>query len=143
MAINPKSGRLRTTALVVQSDFYPEMFLGTSRRDNYNLWGFPGGKTEDEEHVIACAQRELTEETGLIALDMDLIDVRPYDNPVNGLAEEVWLYQVVRWRGELYTDAESMAKKEGLVRWITAKELLEGTFAEYNEAILRQYYGLA
>ena len=38
------------------------------------LWGFPGGRIERGETVFAAAERELAEETGLIATPIRLLD---------------------------------------------------------------------
>lgn len=44
------------------------------RRDNY-CWGYPGGSVELDEEVENAAKRELFEETGLIAHDLELFGV--------------------------------------------------------------------
>lgn len=44
------------------------------RRDNH-CWGYPGGSVELDEEVENAAKRELFEETGLIAHDLELFGV--------------------------------------------------------------------
>ena len=44
------------------------------RRDNY-CWRYPGGSVELDEEVENAAKRELFEETGLIAHDLELFGV--------------------------------------------------------------------
>ena len=50
-----------------------EILLG-KRTDNH-LWGYAGGSVELEETVEECAMRELREETGLIADEMEFFMV--------------------------------------------------------------------
>lgn len=40
-------------------------------RDSYRNWGFPKGHLEEEEQPYAAAMREVQEETGLEALELD------------------------------------------------------------------------
>jgi len=47
-----------------------EVLLG-QRTDNH-MWGYAGGSIEIDERVEDCAKRELFEETGLIADEMEL-----------------------------------------------------------------------
>lgn len=47
-------------------DLNPVKFLGVTRKDNHNDWGWPGGGLEPNETPAECALRELREETGCI-----------------------------------------------------------------------------
>lgn len=50
-----------------------EILLG-KRTDNH-LWGYAGGSKELDESVEDCARRELTEEMGLIADELEFLTV--------------------------------------------------------------------
>jgi 8-oxo-dGTP pyrophosphatase MutT (NUDIX family) len=112
-------------------------------KNDYNSWGFSGGKSNEGEFITTAAAREFEEETGLRALYMDLIDVRDYDNktvtPVS--EDEVWLYKVTKYEGTIRADEESIALGEGLVKWATVEELVAGAFGDYNRAIFKELYG--
>lgn len=49
------------------------------RRTDFDWWGIPGGALELDEGILACARRELVEETGLTAVDLQLVGV--YTDP--------------------------------------------------------------
>lgn len=51
-----------------------ERILLQLRRDN-NTWGYSGGSVELDENVETAAKRELYEETGLVADDLQLLGV--------------------------------------------------------------------
>ena len=44
------------------------------RKDN-NCWGYPGGSVEIDEEVKEAAKRELFEETGIKAINLELFDI--------------------------------------------------------------------
>jgi ADP-ribose pyrophosphatase YjhB (NUDIX family) len=49
------------------------------RRTDFDWWGIPGGALELDEDILACAHRELLEETGLTAADLHFVGV--YTDP--------------------------------------------------------------
>lgn len=61
--------------------FENNFFAGTSRCDNFNKFGFPGGKLEHNETLRQCALRESEEEGFLFSH----IEEKPFTNDnVNG-----------------------------------------------------------
>ena len=127
----------KTTCIIIKN--IDGKYLATSRKDNYELFGLPGGQVEKGETPEEGAIRELKEETGLDVVHIELADKRIYRNtitrnpPVN---EMVHCYIVVA-KGQIFSDKEAKKRGEGIVRWITLKELLDGTFHDYNRAIAR------
>lgn len=81
-----------------------ERFLLVQRAldDSYGAtWCFPGGKREDfDRRVEDTARRELCEETGLIAADVELLET----GTVNGCVAH--LVFVKAWRGCLLLDGD-------------------------------------
>jgi 8-oxo-dGTP pyrophosphatase MutT (NUDIX family) len=70
-----------SVTVIVHDPFYDHVLLH-QRRDNA-LWSFPGGIQEFGESLLACAQREVLEETGLsitlegcVCLDSDPHEAR-------------------------------------------------------------------
>jgi ADP-ribose pyrophosphatase YjhB (NUDIX family) len=49
--------------------------LGLRRYKNENVWSLPGGKVEPFESIVHCGQRELTEETDLVAKDLKIFAI--------------------------------------------------------------------
>ncbi len=68
---------LLTFASVVVRDDQGRVLL--QRRQDFDAWGLPGGVLEIGESILACARRELAEETGLLADELSLVGV--YSEP--------------------------------------------------------------
>lgn len=62
---------------VIPRDGHGRILL--QRRTDFNTWGLPGGILEPHEGLLACARRELFEETGLHAGDLRLVGI--YTDP--------------------------------------------------------------
>ncbi|WP_238650694.1 NUDIX hydrolase [Paenibacillus piscarius] len=60
-------------ACVILLDSHGRLLL-QQRTDN-GMWGLPGGSMEPGEEMIEVAKRELWEEVGLEALDLELLDL--------------------------------------------------------------------
>jgi ADP-ribose pyrophosphatase YjhB (NUDIX family) len=98
-------------------------YLGVSRKGQPTQFGLPGGKVEAGEHPAVAAMRELREETALIALRPMLVYVALEPN---GSGYFTYTYMCSTTFGEIHTDVDVVAK------WLTAKELTEGPFGDYN-----------
>ena len=138
----PRIKKLNTTTVIVRNA--EGEFLGVSRKDNYNLWGFAGGKCEKKESPEDCAKRELLEETGLVAEEMKFIDTRIYNNTYNRprTIDTVYCYEITKYSGELLSEEQLKERGEGMIKWVGMSELLVGAFGNYNRAIFEQYYEL-
>ncbi len=62
---------------VVVEDEHGRILL--QRRRDFDVWGLPGGVLEVEEDILACARREVQEETGLLLGDLRLTGI--YTDP--------------------------------------------------------------
>lgn len=134
--------KLKTTSIVIY-DKHLERFLGVSRKDNHNSFGFAGGKKEEtDENIIQCAARELREETGLDPISMNMIDIREYVNrDVNPpTLDTVYLFVIRSYRGTLHSNEELKKRGEGILKWVTEEELLAGAFGDYNAEVLPLIY---
>lgn len=85
------------------------------RRDN-GLWGYAGGSVELDEAVDAAAKRELFEETGLVAEELELFDVFSgkslhYIYPNGDEVSNVDIVYICRrWSGTLSPQASEVAE---------------------------------
>ena len=102
-------------------------YLGVSRCVDREDFGLPAGKVEEGEEPYTGARRELWEETGLIALSLEFLDVR------NFYGYEIYLYKTDDYTGTLVKETE-----EGVVRWLNKEELFIGSFGEYNRIVLTE-----
>jgi 8-oxo-dGTP diphosphatase len=88
------------------------LLVRRSHKPDAGRWGFPGGKIEPGETVIAAALRELAEETGVSAEPVEVLtalDVIRRDGAV--LHHYVLIAVLCRWRhgeGAAASDAEEI-----------------------------------
>ena len=93
------------------------------------FWEFPGGKIESGEQPQRAAARELREETGLVAAELEPLGLFVHDYPDRTLRFHVFLARDSA--GELRVDGE----REW--RWVGLSELLELELPDANVPIVR------
>lgn len=107
------------TTLVYAFDRADRLCLLRRRKaPNLGLWSPPGGKVEPDETPLACAVRELAEETGLIGDAPRLVAVATEYDAVTG---EAWLMFIVRVDvrdGTIRSDG-----REGEVAWVAPADV--------------------
>ena len=95
---------IQCAASVICMDEEGRVLLG-KRTDN-RKWGYSGGAVEIDEYAEVCAKRELFEEMGLIAEELEFFCVNsgPETHYVYPNGDEVSNFEIVylckRWRGQ-------------------------------------------
>ncbi|HEY2932693.1 MAG TPA: NUDIX domain-containing protein [Acidobacteriota bacterium] len=92
------------------------------------LWEFPGGKKRREEAWARCARRELLEETGLAAADLEEIGTMVY--PYADRTVEIRFFYTAHAEGALAADQEHA--------WLLPSEMNPQEFPEANGEIIRR-----
>lgn len=108
-----------------------EIFI-TRRAANTHMagcWEFPGGKVEAQETPEQALARELQEETGISALQTQLLQV--VEHSFSDRRVTLHFYLVEGWSGAPYG-------REGQpARWVRQAALREEEFPPANAAIIR------
>ena len=92
----------------------PEGRVLLGRRTDNHLWGYAGGSVEIDEKIEDCARRELWEEMGLTAEELELFDINsgPEVHYVYPNGDEVSNVEIIylcrRYHGELRRQEEEM-----------------------------------
>lgn len=119
--------------------------LSVSRKTNHADKGLPGGKCEPGETYMDAAIRELQEETGYLAEDLEPIfmadgdtglPVDSIDNPkpdANGKIPRNTVTFLVR---KYIKSPTAEVKEAGLVSWVAPSVICKGSFAKYNTNLL-------
>ena len=97
---------IQCAASVICIDARGRLLLG--KRSDDHLWGYSGGSVEVDEPVEDCARRELLEEMGLVAEELEFFCVNsgPEAHHIYPNGDEVSNFEVVylcrRYRGACY-----------------------------------------
>jgi 8-oxo-dGTP diphosphatase len=102
----------------------PRQVLLTKRRadrtDWAGLWGVPAGRLQEGEEVEQAVVRELAEEAGLQAREIEFLETVYAEEPTSGHRYVHNLYLVNRWDGE----AENRSPDEHeTIAWVGAAEV--------------------
>jgi 8-oxo-dGTP diphosphatase len=116
VAQQPSEGRPIAAAIAVVLRGDRLLLVRRRHRPDMGRWGFPGGKIEAGETIVAAALRELGEETGVAAEAVEVltaVDVIRSDGAGNGRFHHYVLIAVLcRWtegEGAAADDAEEAA----------------------------------
>ena len=94
-------------------------------------WLAPGGKLEANEAPISCAARELHEETGLRAVNLQLRAIITEISPRDDYQWLVFAYLAQAIEGDIVSD-----EREGVLRWWPLDELTELLMPEADQIFL-------
>lgn len=78
---------MQVGASVIVED--PEGRILLEQRSDNHCWAYPGGSVELDEDVKCAAKRELFEETGIVAEELELFDVFPERIRISSIRTEM------------------------------------------------------
>ena len=95
-----------------------KVLLLNRQHDDFKGWIQPGGKVELSETIFTAALRELKEETGLTALNLELKGLSGFINPIKKERYVYYDFLCQDFTGDLLTDS-----REGTPKWWAISEL--------------------
>ena len=115
-----------------------------SRKNDFNSFGFVGGKVDENESIMDAAKREFFEETGIdvfitsiLSFDFDDTATLTYFTSARISSKQLNNFYLHMLENEI----SYALKNEGLVRLLTEEELLANTpYPEYNKKMLELYH---
>lgn len=116
-----------------------EVLLG--RRTDNHLWGYAGGSIELSENIEECAKRELFEEMGLVADEMELFMVNSgpeahYVYPNGDEVDNVEIIYICRkYHGVIRRQEEEIEE----LRFFDPKEVTLDVISPPIRPVLRKY----
>lgn len=106
------------TTLCMIRDPETGRILVQNRRKSWKGIAFPGGHVEPGESLVACAKREVWEETGLSVQNLTLCGVKDWYETGTNKRYLVFLFATECFEGTLQTDCE-----EGEPLWVLREEI--------------------
>jgi 8-oxo-dGTP pyrophosphatase MutT (NUDIX family) len=108
------------------------LLLAVSRKDNPEIWGFPGGKVEEGEELSDAAIRECREETGL-----NIFNLHPvYTGICKGEVDFLTTTFIADFNYFEINSIGSSEEETGIIAWVKPEVLTSGPFGKYNRELL-------
>jgi 8-oxo-dGTP diphosphatase len=127
---------LAAGAVVWRRDSNDEIEVALVHRTKYNDWSIPKGKAEENESLVACAYREVVEETGLSVRFGPRIGEVNY--PVDGVNKSV-----TYWSARLLGVQGDFDKNEiDEVRWVKPTEAIEMLDRTLEKEVIDKFLAL-
>ena len=129
---------LQCAASIIIENEQGEVLLG--RRTDNHKWGYSGGSIELGETVEECARRELSEEMGLTALELEFFMINSGEEThyIYPNGDEVYNVEIVylchRWQGEPRPQEEEFSE----LRFFPVQEIPED-ISDPILPVLREY----
>ncbi len=135
---------IQCAASIIIIDDKDRILLG-KRTDNH-MWGYSGGSAEIDEKIEDCAKRELYEETGLIAEEMEyfMINSGPEAHYIYPNGDEVSNFEVIyisrKYSGELKPQEEEIEELRFFdISEITMDMISPPIRPVFRELLLKRY----
>ena len=124
---NPK---IRVVAGIIWNEQQDKILLSKrkSNQDFSGLWEFPGGKVEDHEADDSALIRELQEELGITATNLDIALSFEYQYPTKTI--DFVIYNVFQFEGT------PKGEEFQVVSWVHKDEIQNLQFPEANYKML-------
>lgn len=107
-----------------------QKILAVSRKNDFTIFGMPGGKTELNENLEAAAIRETQEEAGITVSDLEEL-----------YADQCGQYFCTTFFAHKYHgNPKTPANNEGLVKLLSIDEFLSNNaFPKYNTTVIKKW----
>ena len=130
---------IQCAASIICVDDKGRILMG-KRSDNH-MWGYSGGSVEIDEHVEDCAKRELFEEMGLTADEMELfyINSGPETHYIYPNGDEVSNVEIIyicrKWHGDIKMQDGEMEE----IRFFSTDEINIDQISPPIRPVIREY----
>ena len=130
---------IQCAASIICVDDKGRILMG--RRSDNHMWGYSGGSVEIDEYVEDCAKRELYEEMGLVADEMELffINSGPETHYIYPNGDEVSNVEIIyicrKWHGNIKMQDGEMEE----IRFFSTDEIDLSIISPPIRPVIRQY----
>ena len=130
---------IQCAASIICVDDKGRILMG--RRSDNHMWGYSGGSVEIDEYVEDCAKRELYEEMGLVADEMELffINSGPETHYIYPNGDEVSNVEIIyicrKWHGNIKMQDGEMED----IRFFSTDEIDLSVISPPIRPVIRQY----